>query len=303
MGAAGTDRASGDTMNFERLTPHLPRITWVLIALLLLLTGWNTWRLVQVVRQARAEAAQALAQANGTPPPLDAAQAWQRMLAANLFGTPAQGEAPPTTLPLHLEGVWADASGTGYAMIAADKAPAKVYAAGEAMPYGATLRRVFPDRVLLDTAAGLQSLALVKHENGAGGDSTAAELAIDQPLPAQLAGPRREAAAQDAPPMRGPKPMVWPDGHQPLRYGESVIGVPMLQDGRISGYELRPGSDTEAFSRLGLRPGDVLVGIDGQPVGDPAQSTALLQQAIQSGHGRIQIERRGQSMTLDTNPQ
>ena len=287
-------------MNLQRWMPHVPRLLWLLTALLLVLAGWNAWRLVALLRDTRAAAAQARAQFADAPAPLSAAQAWQRLLAADLFGAPARGDAPATTLPLKLEGVWADANGRGYAMIAADNTPARVYATGATLPYGATLRSVLADRVLLDTAAGVQSLALPKPDAGVAQPAPAGELALDQALPSQLAGP--------PPPGQGPlpnalapspKPMVWPSGQGPLQVGDAVVGMPVLRDGRIAGYMLRPGHDAAAFVRLGLRPGDILVGIDGQPVGNPAQGGQALRQALRGDQVRIQVERDGHTVSLE----
>ena len=278
-----------------------PRLLWLLAALLLALAGWNLWRITAVLRAAHSAAAQARQQPGATPVAMSAAQAWQRLLAAPLFGAPARGEAPPTTLPLKLEGVWATPGGGGYAMIAAEQAPARVHAAGSALPYGATLRSVQADRVLLDTAAGLQSLALPRPTGG--GMPAAAEDGPDlqHPLPPQPGG-AVPATAIEPPPLYGPKPMVWPSGDGTLAVGEAVLGVPVLRNGAIAGYMLRPGRDTAAFARLGLRPGDVLVGIDGRPVGGAAQVSARLRRILAAGGGRIEVERGGRALTLYAGP-
>ena len=287
-------------MNLQRWMPHVPRLLWLLTAVLLVLAGWNAWRLAALLRGTRAAAAQARAQLADAPTPLSAAQAWQRLLAADLFGVPARGDAPATTLPLKLEGVWADADGRGYAMIAADNTPARVYATGATLPYGATLRSVLADRVLLDTAAGVQSLALPKPDAGAAQQAPAGELALDQTLPPQLAGPPPPGQAPLSNALApSPKPMVWPSGQGPLQVGDAVVGTPVLRDGRIAGYMLRPGRDAAAFVRLGLHPGDILVGIDGQPVGNPAQGGQALRQALQGGPVRIQVERDGHTVSLE----
>ena len=286
-------------MNLQRWMP-VPRLLWLLTAALLLLAGWNAWRLTTLLRDTRAAAVQVRAQLADAPAPLSAAQAWRRLLAADLFGAPARGDAPATTLPLKLEGVWADADGRGYAMIAADNAPARVYATGATLPYGTTLRSVLADRVLLDTAAGMQSLALPKPDVGAAQPASAGELVPDQALPPQLAGPG--ASGQALRPnvsTRSPKPMVWPSGQGPLQAGAAVTGMPVLRDGRIAGYMLRPGRDAAAFIRLGLRPGDILVGIDGRPVDNPAQGGQALRQALRGSPVRIQIERDGHTVSLE----
>ena len=275
-------------MNNQRFAAHLPRpahIIGVLVLLLLLLAGWNLWRLGMLIRATRAAAAQAAAEFSATPT-LSPQQAWQRLLAAHLFGAPVLGSAPPTTLPLKLEGVWADASGRGYAIIAADSSPAKVYAQGAALPYGASLQRVLSDGVLLDTSAGTQSLALIKHAGGA--DNADAELA-PAPEPVALANAPRP------PGMHAPMPE---SSGAPLQVGDIANGMPIERQGRLAGYVLSPGANAQAFARLGLRPGDVLVSINGQPLGDAALSSVQLREALQQGNAQIVVERNGRTINL-----
>ncbi|MHB1617943.1 MAG: type II secretion system protein N [Metallibacterium sp.] len=280
-------------MNRQRFAAHLPRparIIGVLALLLLLLAGWNLWRLGMLIRATRAAAAQAVAEFSAMPT-LSPQQAWQRLLAAHLFGTPLLGSAPPTTLPLKLEGVWADASGHGYAIIAADSSPAKVYAQGAALPYGASLQRVLSDGVLLDTSAGTQSLALIKHAGGA--DNADAELA-PAPEPVALANAPRPPGMHAPMPESSGAPL--PRG--PLQVGDIANGMPIERQGRLAGYVLSPGANAQAFARLGLRPGDVLVSINGQPLGDAALSSVQLREALQQGNAQIVVERNGQTINL-----
>lgn len=282
-------------MNHERIAMQMPRLIAVLAVLLLLLAGWNVWRLGMLIRATRAAAAQAMAEF-GTMPALSPQQAWQRLLTAPLFGTPVLGSAPPTTLPLKLEGVWADASGRGYAMIAADHAPSHVYAVGAALPYGATLRRVLGSGVLIDTPAGLRSLALPEPAAASSGSSAATLGMVPAAAATPTAAPDSRLWLAEALAPR-PKPMVWPPGDGPLQMGTSVVGAPVLRDGRVAAYQLQPGRDAAAFARLGLKPGDLLTGIDGQPVGGPRQAADRLRQVIATG-GQVEIERDGHAMSL-----
>ncbi|MHB1589818.1 MAG: type II secretion system protein N [Metallibacterium scheffleri] len=277
-------------MNHERIAMQMPRLIAVLAVLLLLLAGWNVWRLGMLIRATRAAAAQAMAEF-GTMPALSPQQAWQRLLTAPLFGTPVLGSAPPTTLPLKLQGVWADASGRGYAIIAADTSPAKVYAQGAALPYGASLQRVLAAGVLLNTAAGTQSLALVKPD--AGSASAAAT-----PAPEELAPAAEPATLVNAPQPPGPRAPLPEASGASLQIGDIARGTPIERDGHQAGYVLSPGADVQAFARLGLRPGDVLLSIDGQPLGDAALSGQQWREALLRGNAQIVVERNGQTINL-----
>lgn len=285
-------------MNTQRIAMQMPRLIAVLAVLLLLLAGWNVWRLGMLIRATRAAAAQAIGEF-GTMPALSPQQAWQRLLAAPLFGAPLAGRVPPTTLPLKLQGVWADASGRGYAIIAADNSPAKVYAQGAALPYGASLRKVLAASVLLNTAAGTQSLALVKHGAGSAPDTTAATPA---PMPMPQAAAQHPVTLAYAP--HPPRPLM-PQGAAngaPLQLGDIARGTPIERDGHQAGYVLSPGADGQAFARLGLRPGDVLLSIDGQPLGDAALSGQQWREALLRGNAQIVVERNGQTINLSPQP-
>ncbi|MCK9367516.1 MAG: PDZ domain-containing protein [Metallibacterium scheffleri] len=276
-------------MNHERFAAQTPRLIAALAVLLLLLAGWNVWRLGMLIRATRAAAAQAMSEFSAMPA-LSPQQAWQRLLSAHLFGKPVLGSAPPTTLPLKLEGVWADASGRGYAIIAADTSPAKVYAQGAALPYGASLRRVLATGVLLNTEAGLQSLALIKHAGGAAqGD-------------AELAPTAEPATLANAPQRPGPRAPLPEASGAPLQIGDIARGTPIERDGHLAGYVLSPGTNASMFARLGLRPGDVLVSINGQPLGDAALSSAQWREALLRGNAQIVVERNGQTINLSPQP-
>lgn len=276
-------------MNHERIAMQMPRLIAVLAVLLLLLAGWNVWRLGMLIRATRAAAAQAMSEFSAMPA-LSPQQAWQRLLSAPLFGKPVLGSAPPTTLPLKLEGVWADASGRGYAIIAADNSPAKVYAQGAALPYGASLHRVLAAGVLLNTAAGLQSLALIKHA----GSTTQSN--------SELAPAEEPATLANAPRPPGLRAPLAETGGAALQVGDIARGTPIERDGHQAGYVLSPGPDAQAFARLGLRPGDVLVSINGQPLGDAALSGMQLREALLRGNAQIVVERNGQTINLSPQP-
>ena len=283
-------------MRIERWMPRGPHLLKLAIALLLMRAAWNFAQIGVQIRAAQREAARATLATHASPA-ASAASVWQHLLDSHLFGTPASGgDAPPTTLPLKLEGVWADASGRGYAMIAADHAPSHVYAVGAALPYGGTLRRVLGSGVLIDTPAGLRSLALPEPAAASSGSSAATLGMVPAAAATPTAAPdsRRWLAEALAP---RPKPMVWPPGDGPLQMGTSVVGAPVLRDGRVAAYQLQPGRDAAAFARLGLKPGDLLTGIDGQPVGGPRQAADRLRQVIATG-GQVEIERDGHAMSL-----
>jgi len=83
-------------------------------------------------------------------------------------------------------------------------------------------------------------------------------------------------------------PFDYPEEKRPEAQpsGESASGPDLLRptpyfvNGEIQGYRVYPGSDRTGFRSLGLRPGDLVTEIDGQPLNKTEVATELFQRAI-----------------------
>jgi general secretion pathway protein C len=79
----------------------------------------------------------------------------------------------------------------------------------------------------------------------------------------------------------------------------SVHVLPMVKDGRPSGFRLdsiRPGS---IFSHLQLQNGDTLKAVNGSELTTPDQALALYMKLKTASHLSLQVERQGATQTLD----
>ena len=56
--------------------------------------------------------------------------------------------------------------------------------------------------------------------------------------------------------------------------------TPYIVNGEIRGYRLFPGADRALFRSLGLKPGDLVTEIDGQPLNEPAVASELFGKAL-----------------------
>jgi len=77
-----------------------------------------------------------------------------------------------------------------------------------------------------------------------------------------------------------------------------IRAIPNVQDGHTNGFalsEIVPGS---VFDDMGLRDGDVLTSINGQPVNDPARAIQLLNGLRNQTSIEVQVLRNGSPMTL-----
>ncbi|MEO8306861.1 MAG: type II secretion system protein GspC [Pseudomonadota bacterium] len=201
------------------------------------------------------------------------------ILRSNLFGqaaAPAGADAPVTSMALILAGTIADIDEKrGYAILGKSATEMKGYSVGETVPGGARLHAVLVDRVLLDRGGTIESLLLPKR--AAGGALTAAV----------------------APPPLGAAERV----QQLVRANPSIVGEILrpqvvIADGKQRGFRVYPGSNSEAFSHLGLRPGDLVIAINGSALDDPTRSTEIFNTLGSVAEARITVVRNGSQQDL-----
>lgn len=74
--------------------------------------------------------------------------------------------------------------------------------------------------------------------------------------------------------------------------------VPNFENGATAGFkcfQIVPGS---IYDKLGLKNDDVIVGVDGQPINDPAAAFGMLNRLKETPHLELQVKRNGRPQTL-----
>ncbi len=232
-----------------------------------------------------------------TPPAPAAAQntfSLQPLLAAHIFGQVSQeltggrlDNLPISSLNLVLTGVIASASG-GYALISVNGQPQEPFGIGQTVTGGAELQAVYPDRVVIRRNGVLESLLL----EGA-----------EKTPPEQWTPP---AAAYRPPPAAGN--IVQETGANSytvernqlagqLRTPEFLKQATVLPSGG-GGFlmkQIQPGS---LYEKLGLRTGDVLKSINGQPLNSAEDAMRMYQQLSNISDVQLEIVRGGKPETL-----
>jgi general secretion pathway protein C len=211
---------------------------------------------------------------------------------AHLLGTPpvqAPSErdalnAPQTSMPLVLTGIIAaDDPQNGLAILGQSAQAAKVYAVGDNVPGGAKLHSVFADRVVIEREGRLESLALPRQPGGG--------------MPS-AAPPSATALQTESPVLDRMRKLVM---DQPGLIGDVMRPQPVFADGKQRGYRLYPGRNRQAFTRLGLRPGDLVTAINGTPLDDPARGQEILHTLGSSSEAHVTVMRNGQQQDLSLN--
>ena len=207
---------------------------------------------------------------------------WEGILAAAPFGG---GQATPvaveTSLPLRLLGVIAeDTPAAGRALIAAGGGASQVYAAGAALPGGATLLEIYPTQVILQRAGRRESLALPENL-----------------LPSAV--PTTNTPPGASPGREPPLGLRSPNSTAALsRLSQAMTWQSVLRAGQPSGVRVYPGADAASFDALGLRPGDLVVSVNQAPLTDASGSRDFAALLSSSPTLQLGIEREGRLQTL-----
>jgi general secretion pathway protein C len=211
-----------------------------------------------------------------------------KLVAANLFGqaktdagSADAGNAPTTSMALVLTGVVAgDDPKSGVAILGPSAAAAKVYTIGASVPGGARLHSVYSDRVLLDRNGTVEALMLPRQFSG-GTAPVAAALPVD---PAGAFN-RVQKVIQD----------------HPNIIGDIMSPQAVLAQGKLRGYRVYPGTNSQAFQKLGLRPGDLVTAINGTTLDDPTRSSEILNTLSTASDARVTVMRSGRQQDLVLN--
>ena len=170
------------------------------------------------------------------------------------------------------------------AVIADGTAEQRVYAIGDSVGSGATLHAVYSDRVVLN-------------ENGA---LTNLRLPIDFPQSSSTAVRRATATTRQAARNSNSLQNVVAENLTQL---SDIIRPTQYRgaDGQLAGFRVYPGRNRQKFAALGLRPGDLVKDINGQPLNDPTQAMQVFQSLGQTDEVTVTIERNGQEQSLVLN--
>jgi general secretion pathway protein C len=208
---------------------------------------------------------------------------------AHLFGTAADSashggpaDATQTSMPLVLTGIIAGRDPqVGFAIVGENATAAKVHAVGDNVPGGAKLHSVYEDRVLLDRNGHLEYLTL-PHQSSAALNAN--------PIPAAV--PNQNPAFDRV------RRLISED---PSLLNDIMRNQPVLMQGKLRGFRVYPGRNRQAFTRLGLRSGDLVIAINGTPLDDPARGDEIFRTIGSASEARVTVMRNGQQQDLSLN--
>ena len=205
---------------------------------------------------------------------------------AHLFGAAAvprqdDVDAPQTSMPLVLTGIIAgNDPQSGLAILGPNAQTAKVHAVGDTVPGGARLHSVYSDRVIIDRNGQLESLVLPRQAGAPAAAPSAAALPTQSPVIERM----RKVFTE-----------------QPGLIADLLRPQAVMDGDKVRGFRVYPGRNRMAFARLGLRPGDQVVAINGTPLDDQDRGQAILNTLGTSPDARVTVIRNGQQQDLTLN--
>lgn len=229
------------------------------------------------------------------PPPTTAANSFslQPLLSAHLFGQVNQeltgrrlDNLPISSLNLILSGIIASGAG-GYALISVNGQPQEPFTVGQTITGSAVLQAVYSDRVVIGRNGALESLLL----EGA-----------DKSLPMPV-GPPDIAPATEA-----TSGLVRQTGTNRYTVERDQLAVQMrtpdflkqatLVPSSGGGFLVRQIQPGSLYEKLGMRPGDVIKSVNGQPINSAEDAIKFYQQMSNLSSVQMDILRGGRNESL-----
>lgn len=186
---------------------------------------------------------------------------------------PAPAAPPPSLQGLILYGVFGGGPGGGAAVVGTEGRQRLVRVGRDVLP-GARLKEVGLGYAVIETSTGDVRLEFNK---GARPDEPAAAPAAPSAEPATAPSPDPE--------QRKVERLEFRTGLEPHKV-----------DGRTTGFAVRPGARMPLLQRAGLRPGDVIVAVNGQPFQSEEKVMELSEELASSYTADIDFLRGGKPM-------
>ena len=194
--------------------------------------------------------------------------------------------AAPTRLPLTLEAVFvsSDPEESG-AIISQRGKPGKLYSPGDTVPGNARLAAVEAERVILRRAGAREALAFKV------GYKVKANPAKVSQRPTAATQPTQTST------ISGQKPVLETLSADLAQRPEETLDKLGIAPSASGGYRI--GDESNPYlSQSGLQPGDIVLSVNGRPLGDLNVDRLAIADLAQSSSVRVEIMREGQTLTI-----
>tara|TARA_B000000460_G_scaffold70530_1_gene48736 strand:+ start:793 stop:1647 length:855 start_codon:yes stop_codon:yes gene_type:complete len=181
-------------------------------------------------------------------------------------------DAPPTALSLRLYGIRYSESGEANAAILGfDPHNQRIYRTNDIIADDIVLEYIEPERVFISREEIIESITFEK-------DSVLSKTFRESFVNKKLITTQQK----------------WTENNI---LSEMVKFQPYFSDGSVKGYQLYPGNNSGLFNQTGLKPGDLLVAINGLSVKDPT----VLKELSGVGDLRLDLIRDDDDLSITVN--
>ena len=181
-------------------------------------------------------------------------------------------DAPPTALSLRLYGIRYSKSGEANAAILGfDPNNQRIYRTNDIISDDIVLEYIEPERVFISREGIRESITFEK-------DTVLSKTFREAFINKKLI----------------PTQQKWTENNV---LSEMVKFQPYFSDGSVKGYQLYPGNNSGLFNQTGLKPGDLLVAINGLSVKDPS----VLKELSGIGNVRLDLIRDNDDLSITVN--
>ncbi len=207
-----------------------------------------------------------------------------------------------TQLNLKLWGTVSGDTEQVYAVIEdLQKREQNLYRVGDTIQ-NATVKIVMREKVVLNVEGRDEVLAMEDMSMGGASSPTMASkgrsMHTPQPMPEPPSG--GDSEQQNITLQRS---MVEESFNDMNKLMTEIAITPNMEDGQPNGLSLNRISPNSIFRRMGLRNGDVLMGVNGEPIQSPEDAMRMYNSIKSSGEVQVQVKRRGQDRTIIYNLQ
>jgi general secretion pathway protein C len=190
-------------------------------------------------------------------------------------------DAPETKLNLELQGIFISGDAKFSTAIVAEKnKTGELFAIGDKLPGNATLAAVLEDHVLIRRGTRMEKLLF---------SDSKFQFVSDGPAE-NTSSPSGGGISNNNSTNNNTLAQYQEKLHNDLHGTLSQAGITPVSIGESNGYKV--GADVQATVRqAGLQPGDMILSINGNPVGVASNDSALMAQVMASSRVRVEVQR------------
>lgn len=206
-----------------------------------------------------------------------------------------QADAPDTRLSLELAGVFvAIDPKKSTAVILEKNREAQLYGIDDQLPGNAQLQYVYDDRVVIKRDGRLETLRFPKDASAEESMTVTEVIATANRVDARPAG-RVPAIKRmlDQSQKLTPEKVVESLQSSLQSSGSATVeqlGLEAVDGGSEKGYRVTSRTPPQLMSMLGLKAGDVLLTVNGTPIGDITKDQSLFNQVVASGQATVTVQ-------------